>query len=298
MRVANLEQPFAAIYNYAVVTDAAEGLILVDINSLADGEFRNNFLRRALTWNPGGLLAGAHHVTLGGNYAYVIADAGLVVVDLTDPLAPKAAAPVPLRDGRASALQFRYLFVTDAGGLRVVDVTHPMQPRLLPEAAVPLAQPAGLFVARTYAYVADGARGLAIVDVERPTQPKLVSHFDGGGAIRDARDVAVASTNASLFAYVADGGGGLKVIQLTAPDTQPNFYGFSPEPRPRLIARYPTAHPALALSRPLERDRAVDETGGQVAVFGRRGARPFNGAEMRRLFLDRDGLPWVVPDEW
>jgi hypothetical protein len=110
--------------------------------------------------------------------------------------------------------------------------------------------------------------------------------------------VVVASTNATLFAYVADGAAGLKVIQLTAPDTQPNFYGFSPEPRPQLVARYATRHAALALSRPLERDRAVDETGGQVAVFGRRGARPFNGAEMRRLYLDRDGAPWVVPDEW
>ena len=54
---------------------------------------------------------------------------------------------------------------------------------------------------------------------------------------------------------------GLKVIQLTSPETQPNFYGFSPEPKPELIAWYPTASPALALSRGLERDRGVDETG-------------------------------------
>jgi hypothetical protein len=298
MRVANLEQPFAPVYNYAVVTDAVEGLILVDINTLADGEFRNNRLERALTWDGDGALRGARHLTIGGNFAYVIADAGLVVVDLTDPLAPKAATPVPLSGGRASALQFRYLFVTDATGLRVVDVTQPMQPKLLSAAAVPLAGAAGVFVARTYAYVADGARGLAIVDIEKPAQPRLFRHFDADGAIKDARDVVVASTNATLFAYVADGAAGLKVIQLTAPDTQPNFYGFSPEPRPQLVARYATRHAALALSRPLERDRAVDETGGQVAVFGRRGARPFNGAEMRRLYLDRDGAPWVVPDEW
>ena len=297
MRVANLEQPFAPIYNYALVTDAMEGLILVDINTLADGEFRNNRLRRALTWNAGGVLDGARHVTIGGNYAYVIANAGLVVVDLADPLAPKAAVTVPLTDGRASALQFRYLFVTDAEGLKVVDVTQPARARIVPAATLRLASARGVFAARTYIYVADGARGLAIVDIERPGQPKLLMHYDADGAIRDARDVVVASTNASLFAYVADGGGGLKVLQLTAPDNQPNFYGFSPEPKPQLIARHATRHPALALSRPLERDRAVDETGGQVAVFGRRGSRPFNGAEMRRLYLDRDGAPWVVPDD-
>ena len=31
---------------------------------------------------------------------------------------------------------------------------------------------------------------------------------------------------------------------------------------------------ALALSKGLDRDRAVDETGGQIAVFGRLGSRP------------------------
>jgi hypothetical protein len=297
MRKANLEQPFAPIYNYALVTDAEEGLILVDVNTLADGDFRNNRLRRALTWNADGVLEGARHITIGGNFSYIIANAGLVVVDLSDPLAPKTVATVPLADARASVLQFRYLFVTTAAGVEVVDVTQPAHARTLPDARLDLADARGLFAARTYLYVANGAEGLAIVDIELPAQPRLLTHYDANGAIRDARDVVVAATNASLFAYVADGAGGLKVLQLTAPDTQPNFYGFSPEPRPQLVARHVTRHPALALSRPLERDRAVDETGGQVAVFGRRGSRPFNATEMRRLYLDRDGQPWVVPDE-
>src|SRR3546814_4018841 len=48
MREMNQEQPFLAVYSYAAITDAAEGLILVDVNTLADGEFRNNKLRRAV----------------------------------------------------------------------------------------------------------------------------------------------------------------------------------------------------------------------------------------------------------
>jgi hypothetical protein len=108
--------------------------------------------------------------------------------------------------------------------------------------------------------------------------------------------VVIGSTNASLFGYVADGKGGLKVLQLTAPDTQPNFYGYSPDPKPQLIARYQTDKPALALSKGLERDRGVDETGGQVAVFGRRGSRPLSMVEMRNLYLDPSGKPWFVAD--
>ena len=297
MRAVNQEQPFHPVYNYALITDSEEGLILVDVNTLQDGEPRNNFLKRALTWDGGGVLKGARHVTVGGYYAYVAADAGMVVVNLNQPLKPAVAAVVPLRDARASALQFRYLFVTDASGLRVVDVTLPERARLLEDAHVPLADGQRVFVARTYAYVAGGREGLIMVDVENPEKPRVYLKYDAGGKLNDARDVVIGSTNASLFAYVADGRNGLKVVQLTAPDTQPNFYGFSPEPKPQLIAWKETRSAALALSRGLERDRGVDETGGQIAVFGRVGSRPFTLQEQRKLYLKPDGTPWTVQDK-
>ena len=296
MRTGNEEQRIHPIYHYAVVSDAAEGLILVNVDTLADGEPRNNFLARSVTWNPGGVLDGARHVTLGGHYAYVATPKGLVIVDLDDPMKPKLAATVPLAGMRSSALQFRYLFVADDAGLEVVDVTLAERAHRVEGAAVALRDARRIYVARTYAYVAAGAQGLAIVDVERPESPRLFSLFDAGGRLADARDVVVGSTNASAFAYVADGARGLKVIQLTAPDTQPRFYGFSPEPRPKLIAWRETASAATALSRGLDRDRAVDETGHQVAVFGRIGSRPFNLEEMRRMYMNPDGSVWTVRD--
>ncbi len=297
MRQDNQEQPFDPIYDYAVITDAEEGLILVDVNTLSDGEPRNNHLERALTWNEDGVLDGARHVEMGGHYAYVSADRGLVVLDLSEPLSPRVASVLPLPDARASALQFRYLFVVDADGLKVVDVTHPDDPTMVTANTVELADARNVFVSRTYAYVAAGGDGLVIVDVTRPEAMQVHQRFTADGAVSDARDVVVASTNASLFAYVADGAGGLKVVQLTSPDSQPKFYGFSPEPRPELVASFTTDEPALALSRPLERDRGADETGGQVAVFGRKGSRPLNQEEMQNLYLDREGNPWFVQDE-
>ena len=53
---------------------------------------------------------------------------------------------------------------------------------------------------------------------------------------------------------------------------------------------------AVALSKGLDRDRAVDETGGQIAVFGRLGSRPFTRPEMERLFLTKGGVPWKVAE--
>ena len=296
MRIANQEQPFHPIYNYAVITDSVEGLILVDVNTLNDGEPRNNFLERAVTWNEGGVLTGARHITLAGYNAYVTTEDSLVVVDLNDPLKPKAVRRIALNDPRATAVQFRYLFVTDAEGLKVFDATDPTKLSVIPGAMVPLKNAQRLYIARTYAYVAAGEEGLAIINVKKPVEPELYQMFNGEGQIRDARDVIVASTNASLYAYVADGKHGLKVVQLTAPDTQPRYYGFSPEPKPELIAWRQTDYPALALSKGLDRDRGVDETGGQIAVFGRLGSRPFTLDEMQKLYLNKQGDPYYVTD--
>jgi hypothetical protein len=296
MRTVNQEQPFHPIYRYAAVTDAEEGLILVNVDTLADGEPRNNFLERAVTWNGDGALRGARHVTLAGHYAYVSTPDAIAVVDLDNPLAPRLVARVPLAGARASALQFRYLFVATERGLEIVDVTLPSRPRVLEGARIALADARRVYLARTYAYVAAGREGLVIVDVERPEAPRLFARFDAEGKMSDARDVVVGSTNASLFAYVADGKNGLKVIQLTAPDTQPRFYGFSPEPKPRLVAWRETRSPATALAKGLDRDRAVDETGHQIAVFGRIGSRPFTLEEQRKLYLQPDGSVWTVKD--
>jgi len=293
---ANQEQEFHPLYSYAVVTDSEEGLVLVNVNTLADGDPRNNKLKRAVTWNAGGVLKGARHITLGGHFAYIAADAGLVVVDLDNPLQPRHVTTVALPDVRASALQFRYLWVTTQRGLEVLDVTKLDQPRLVEGASVPLVDARRIYLARTYAYVAAKKDGLVIVDVKNPERPRLYQKFDAGGAISDAEDVVVAATNASLFAYVADGRNGMKVVQLISPSSQPNFYGFSPQPKPELIAWAKTPSPALALSKGLDRDRAVDESGHQMAIFGRLGSRPFKRDEMERFFTDRWGRPYRVTD--
>ena len=135
-----------------------------------------------------------------------------------------------------------------------------------------------------------------IIDIERPEHPALEQVFSAGGQLNDVRDVKVGMTDSSLFAYVADGHNGFRVVQLFSPDSQPAFLGFSPRPVPQLIATRRTRGEALAVSRGIDRDRAVDESGDQLAVFGRRGARPFNLQEMRSLFL-RDGKLYTVTDE-
>jgi hypothetical protein len=199
---------------------------------------------------------------------------------------------IPFNQPRAVAVQFQYAFVIDADGLKVLDIRDLQQKgavNRVESALVPLSHASDLYVARTFAYVADGPDGLAIIDLEKPETPKLDQMFNADGSLNDAHSVKVAMTNASLYAYVADGKNGLKVLQLTDPETMPEYAGFSPRPRPVQIAYFKTKGPALSVSKGLDRDRAVDESGNQVAVFGRRGARPFHFDEMMRMLRTNDG---------
>ena len=293
---AGRDQNLHESYRYAYISDRFEGLVLVDIDCLTDGDPDNNFTKRALTFNPEGALNGAEHLTIAGTTVYVCCERGLVAIDVGDPLAPRIVATVPMTKPSSVAVQFRYAFVTDAEGLKVVDITVPTSMQLVGR-TLALGDARNVYLARTYAYVAAGKDGVAIVDVTNPENPTLVQLFNAEGKLTDANQVKVGMVNDSVYGLVADGKTGLHVLQLVTPeDGGRSAYGFAPEPRPKWIASRKTGGPALAIAKGLDRDRAVDEAGHQVAVFGRIGGRPFTLAERQKLYL-RDGKPFVVPDE-
>ena len=308
----NEEQPIHLLYGFLYVADREEGLVVIGnpdlkssspgVGTLLDGNPANNFLKRALAFNPDGILTGARRITIVGTYAYILTDKSLVIVDLDNPLAPRVTATIgspELDNPRGIAVQFRYAFVADRYGLKTLDVTDLAHPKLVEKGKVALGDPRNVYVARTYAYVADGRFGLSIVDVENPEQPRRIQEYSASGVINDTNDVKIGMVAGSAFAFVADGRNGLRVLQIVSPwDDPAHFSGFSPRPRPKLIATARTSGPALAISKGIDRDRAVDESGNQLAVFGRRGARPLNRAEMHGLYQHRsNGAFYSVTDE-
>jgi hypothetical protein len=291
-RPENQEQAISPVFRYAFVTDSAEGLIVVDINTFSDGEPRNNYIKRDATFNPNGVLTGAQHITVAGNYAYIVSTkTGLNIVDVSTPTAPKLVATLgapALVEPRAVQVQFRYAFVADREGLKVIDVTNPNHPRATPGRVV-LTDARDVYLVRTYAYVAAGPQGLAIIDIERPEAPGVPQFFNAGGALNDATGVTVAATYAGQYAYVADGKNGLKVVRLIDTGT-PGYLGWSPAPVPQLIASMPTRGPALKVAEGYKRDRPNDESGNQIGISNRLGARPFNQSELARFYLKNNEL--------
>jgi len=324
----NEEQPVSPIYAWVFITDREEGLVMTTVGTLLDGDPNNNFFdkEKIIRFNPDGKLTGAMHSFMAGTNLYVVGKNGLFVVGLRNDvleapilageLLSGVAADVSrlkssgtvnaaensdgadsrrllLKNPRAVGVQFRYGFVTDDEGFKVLDLTEPTKPKLIPGAFVPLKNAQRFYLARTYAYVADGADGLAFIDISNPEKPKLERLYNADGKLNDTRSVQIGSVNASEFALVADGKNGLRVIQLISPENVPEHMGFSPKPNPKLIATFPTKSPAIAVGRGLDRDRVVDESGNETVVFGRRGSRPFNLAEMKK-FYERDGSLYTV----
>jgi hypothetical protein len=287
------------LYRFAFITDRVEGLILVDINCLTDGDPENNFLKRAVTFNPDGLLNGAVNLTVAGETVYVCCDRGVVALDVSNPLSPRVLATLGapgIVAPTSISVQFRYAFVTDAMGLKVVDVSRDGRPFVDGVVAtLPIAGARDVYVAKTYAYVSSASEGMVIVDVTKPRQPQTLMAWNDGGAIKDLHQVKVASSYDSVFAYLADGTNGLRVVQLISPeDGLPRSpYGFSPRPSPVTVATWQDHGPVYAISKALDRDRAVDESGNQVAVFGRVGGRPMDLDERRR-FYEKNGEPYRV----
>src|SRR6202007_1474959 len=125
---------------------------------------------------PNGALTGATFVVATGHRLYLTTTRGLFAVDVSDPKHPRIVGEITngfLRNPRCIAIQFRYGFITDDDGLKIVDLTEPTRPIALPRSMLRLNHAGRLYVARTYAYVANGPEGLAIVDVENPERPRL-----------------------------------------------------------------------------------------------------------------------------
>src|SRR5258705_8314518 len=84
----NEEQPVPLLYGFLYVADREEGLVVIGnpdlqakspgAGTLLDGNPANNFLHRALAFNPDGILTGARRITIAGNYAYILTTHDLV----------------------------------------------------------------------------------------------------------------------------------------------------------------------------------------------------------------------------
>jgi hypothetical protein len=158
----------------------------------------------------GALDGEARDVAFAAGFAYVAAaDAGLHVVNVSDPAQPLLVATVDTPgQARGVAVSSDLVFVADLlEGLLVVDASDPAAPEIA--GSLPLAGRAlGVVVEGDHAYVAARESGMHIVDVSQPAQPALVATVDTPG---EASFVALSGDHAC----VADSSQGLQIIDVS-----------------------------------------------------------------------------------
>jgi hypothetical protein len=165
---------------YAYVVTWESGLTIIDLADSANPQAVGTFN------TPGSI----ENMALAGEYAYATGggENGLLVLDMTDPTAPRPAAVLPMLFAGAVALADGYAYVpTWVEGLRVIDVTDPVNPVEVGALESSVLQGTADRVAlgvtppgssgQTYAYLTVQEGGLMTLDVTEPADPRPVGAY-------------------------------------------------------------------------------------------------------------------------
>jgi hypothetical protein len=139
-------------------------------------------------------------ITTAGDYAYIACEgAGLVVADISDPVAPQLAAVVDT-PGIASGVTMAgsLVYVADqAYGMHIIDVSNPLSPVMMGSVETP-GLALDIAISGSTAYVADLFSGVAVIDISDPASPIFLHSLEIGAY---ATDIAVLGSQAYVLNY-------------------------------------------------------------------------------------------------
>ena len=120
----------------------------------------------------------ANSVFVYGDYAYVVGDTGLLVIDVSDPGNPSIAANCDTvgTDGTVF-VDGSYAYMS-AGA--IVNIENPAEPYLIGSFPGPM-EPTGLFVEGDYAYFSSNTMALTIYDITDRANPAFIFAYSPTG---------------------------------------------------------------------------------------------------------------------
>ena len=194
------------------VANGVGGLKTLEFTTPYDGTVTENLLFPAnpiIVSNPSEA-ARCTKVRVRDGYAFVAAETGMFVVDLT---ANTIVAHVPTNVAVSDiALHEDYVYLC-AGSLLVIDSRVPQQSRIVAQRDVPGSAYRVVFDtdSPTHAYVAALEGGLHIFDIRNPATPRPVGNYPTQG---NATGVALTQKHA----YLLDSGFGVVSLDITEPN--------------------------------------------------------------------------------
>ncbi len=116
---------------------------------------------------------GASYITVAGNYAYVLDDSHMRIVDVSDVQDPDLMSSYYILGVNSITVNDGIACVAN-GDLQLVDVSNPLSPAMLGFYATP-GYTEFVAVAGNFAYLADSGSGVQIIDISNPAAPTLLS---------------------------------------------------------------------------------------------------------------------------
>jgi hypothetical protein len=164
-------------------------------------------------------------------FAYLGQGTNFIVMDISDPAAPKVGGPLPLvypvEDIVVSPLGNYAYIAAEQAGIQIIDISEATNPTIKGSDTAPT--PAfGIAYADSVsiAYLAQSSGGFRLVNVLDPAAPSGLSSYP----MTSANKVAVSGD----YAYIANGSGGLMVMNVATP-----IGGWvAPYPTPEMISTY------------------------------------------------------------
>ena len=116
-------------------------------------------------------------VYAAGSYVYAVRSSGLVVVDISNPAAPRPVGSISTGDPASNLVVDAFAFLAGGErGLIVIDVSNPAMP--VEVAAVEdVGDADDVVLDGNIAYVAAGSDGLTAIDISVPTAPRLIGRL-------------------------------------------------------------------------------------------------------------------------
>ncbi len=155
-------------------------------------------------------LVTAYKVETWGDYAYVVRDGGLYIINISNPAEPVLTSVFnPIGDLYGIKLNGDYAYLVGDPGLWIVDISNPAIPNNLGHIDLPNIS-RDVDISGNYAYVASSAAGLRIVDISNPYNPVSVGYLTTSGTV-----LSVAING--IYAYLACGTNGIRIINISNP---------------------------------------------------------------------------------
>ena len=113
-------------------------------------------------------------VAVSGDYAYILVDATVEIIDISNPATPVKVNKIAISLPNAIAIQGNNAFITNGYGLQIFDISNALSPKIVSSHDTPY-HAETIALEENFAYIGDG-EGFEVVDISNVHRPRRIAY--------------------------------------------------------------------------------------------------------------------------